>query len=76
MDTPACYFRWSEDGEHIYFLGHERGDNDLWAVTFEGANERRLTRFSQRPGSLGQFGLAVDKAFLYFTWRMISGISG
>ena len=68
-DGGSSYvFRWSEDGKHIYFLGLHRGNNDLWALTLEGGNERRVTRFSQKTGSLGD-DLAVSEEYLYFTWR-------
>ena len=69
MQEPAYYFRWSADGAHIYFTGVNRGDNDLWALTLDGGRERRLTRFSGKPGSLGPYTLAVDREYLYFTWR-------
>jgi Tol biopolymer transport system component len=69
MEGPAYYFRWSEDGKHIYFMGHERGDDDLWALTLEDGTERRLTRFSQKAGSLGGYALAAGDGYLYFTWR-------
>ena len=68
MEGPAYYFRWSEDGKHIYFMGHERGPDDLWALTLEDGTERRVTRFSQKAGSLGDY-LAAGEGYLYFTWR-------
>jgi TolB protein len=68
MEGPAYYFRWSEDGKHIYFMGHERGNDDLWALTLEDGTERRVTRFSQKAGSLGDY-LAAGEGYLYFTWR-------
>ncbi len=67
-EAPASYFRWSDDGEHIYFI-QQRGNNDLWAVTLEGGSERRMTRFTQKAGSLGSYALAADKGCLYFAWR-------
>jgi Tol biopolymer transport system component len=69
MEDPAYFFRWSEDGKHIYFMGHERGNDDLWALTLEDGTERRVTRFSQKAGRLGDYALAVGKEYLYFTWR-------
>ena len=38
-------------------------------MTLEDGNERRLTRFSQKTGSLGRYSLAADEEYLYFTWR-------
>jgi len=67
MEGDAGYFRWSEDGKHIYFMRRDR--EDLWALTLEDGNERRLTRFSQNTGSLGGNALAVDDEYLYFAWR-------
>ena len=32
-------------------------------------NERRVTRFSQKTGSLGDDALAVGEQYVYFTWR-------
>lgn len=69
MKGPAHYFRWSKNGRYIYFFGIERGDNDLWRLTLDDGSERRMTRFSQRPGSPGVNALAVDERYLYFTWR-------
>jgi serine/threonine protein kinase/tricorn protease-like protein len=69
MEAPAYYFRWSADSERIYFMGHQRGNNDVWALTLDGRTERRLTRFSQKAGSLGNYTLATDEQFLYFSWR-------
>ena len=69
MEAAANFFRWSVDGNRIYFMGHQRGNNDLWSLTLDGRTERRLTRFSQKAGSLGNYTLAVDNQSLYFTWR-------
>jgi Tol biopolymer transport system component/serine/threonine protein kinase len=69
MEGAAGYFRWSLDGHRLYFMGTQRGNNDLWALTLDGRTERRLTRFSQKVGSLGSGALAVDTQYLYFTWR-------
>ncbi len=66
--APAFFFRWSPDGKQIYFPGDQRGNNDLWSVTIDG-HERRMTRFSQRAGSLDPNSLAADSAYLYFAWR-------
>ncbi len=66
---PSFHQARHTDGTHIYFNGLQRDNNDLWAVTLEGGRERRLTRFSQRAGSIGQYALAVDREHLYFAWR-------
>lgn len=67
-EASASFFRWSDDGKHIYFI-QQRGNNDLWAVTLEGGSERRMTRFSQKAGRVGPYTLAADKGYLYFAWR-------
>jgi len=69
MDVPAHYFRWSRDGKRIYFLGSEESEYDVWGLTLEDGNVRRMTRFSQRAGSLGDYALALDEEYLYFSWR-------
>jgi hypothetical protein len=38
-------------------------------LTLEDGTERRVTRFSQKAGRLGDYALAVGKEYLYFTWR-------
>jgi Tol biopolymer transport system component len=60
--------RWSPDGKQIYFPGDQRDDNDMWSVTIDG-HERRMTRLSQRAGSVDPFALAADRKYLYFAWR-------
>ena len=64
-NAPASMFRWSSDGERIYFVR----DRELWVSTLANRTERRVTRLSQRGGDLGQFALAFGAAHLYFTWR-------
>ena len=61
--------RWAPDGGEIYFGA--RGDRgpDIWAVRLEDRSERPLTDFSGRPGTLGNFALATDGTYLYFTWE-------
>lgn len=76
MDAPAYYFRWSADGRKIYFVGSERGSNDLWSLTLEDRRERRLTQFAGKAGSLGSTALALDSEHIYFTWRNDLGTSG
>ena len=68
-EGAVYFFRWAKDGKHIYFLGHYRGNNDLWALRLEDGSERRVTRFSGKAGRLGDYALAVDEKYLYFTWR-------
>jgi Tol biopolymer transport system component len=69
MENPANYFRWSESGKRIYFSGSEESENELWGLTLEDGKARRMTRFSQKTGTLGPYALAVDEEYLYFTWR-------
>lgn len=62
------YYRWSPDGTRLYFPGSIRDSNDLWEVSLATGRERRLTRFTQRAGALGQLSLAASRTHLYFTW--------
>jgi Tol biopolymer transport system component len=66
---PVYYYRISHDGTRMYFPGTDRGSNDLWELTLADGRERRLTRFVQKPGSLGGSALAASKTHLYFAWR-------
>ena len=63
---PIGIFRWSEDGREIYFL---RRDDNLWALRLKDGSERRLTRLSGKPGSLGPYSLTVGGGYLYFAWK-------
>jgi hypothetical protein len=38
-------------------------------VGTDAGRQRRLTRFVQKPGSLGGSALAASKTHLYFAWR-------
>jgi Tol biopolymer transport system component len=67
--APVYYYRWSPDGTRLYFPGNDRASNDLWELTLATGRERRLTRFTQKYGSLGPLTLAVGSTHLYFTWR-------
>jgi len=68
MEDPAYYFRWSEDRKHIYFTGQWLGQDDVWALRLEDGKKRRVTRFSQKAGSLWEYP-AVGHGYIYFTWR-------
>ena len=57
--------RWSRDGARVYFLR----DENLWAVSPNGADERRMTDLVGRAGALGFYALATDGQWLYFTWQ-------
>ena len=56
--------RWSPDGSTIYT---GRG-TDLLAISPDDGRERVLTDLGDRRGVLGQFALATDGRYLYFTW--------
>jgi eukaryotic-like serine/threonine-protein kinase len=74
VTTAAAYhYRWSGDGTRMYFPGIQRGSNDLWEMTLSDRRERRLTRFIQRTGRLGELALAASKTHVYFTWRQDVG---
>ena len=57
--------RWSRDGARVYFLR----DENLWAVSPNVADERRMTDLVGRAGALGVYALATDGEWLYFTWQ-------
>jgi len=67
--APVYYYRWSRDGTRMYFPGVHRGSDDLWELTLSSGRERRLTRFTQRNGGLGEMAMAASTSHLYFTWR-------
>jgi hypothetical protein len=45
-----------------------RGTSDLWELRLADGAERRVTRFSGRPGGTGAYALAAGTSHLYFTW--------
>ena len=63
--SQGYFFRWSPDGKRIYFMSEL--DDALRVLTLDGSPERQVTRFSGRPGRMGD-GLAVTDRYIYFTW--------
>ena len=57
----------SPDGKTGYV---SRGAN-IHEVSVEGGNERRLTDFSEKYGSIGS--ITTDGRYLYFVWREVTG---
>jgi Tol biopolymer transport system component len=66
--TPGRIPRWSPDGSRIYFRDDEQR-RTLREVMVEDRTERILAGFDERPGRLGEFALATDGRFLFFTWE-------
>jgi len=71
-DQDGFLPRWSPDGETIYFLGGF-GGNELWAIYLEDRVERVVADLSGKPGILGNYALATDGQYLYFTWEETLG---
>jgi Tol biopolymer transport system component len=71
VDSIGATARFAPDGEHLYFADQELAN--LWSVSIEDGTTRRLTRFEGRRGQLGNFTLATDGRYLYFTWRQDLG---
>ena len=67
-DTASPVY--SLDGDTIYFpAGGARGPRNLWALTVATKQERRLSDFSRRRGTLCFQPINTDGKYLYFTWR-------
>ena len=43
--------------------------NNVWSVAAGSRQERQVTAFTGRRGSLGGASLAVDARYLYFAWE-------
>jgi Tol biopolymer transport system component len=67
-ETPGRIPRWSPDGARIYFRDDEER-RTLREVLVRDRTERLLAEFNGRPGRLGDFTLATDGRFLFFTWE-------
>jgi Tol biopolymer transport system component len=66
--TPGRVPRWSPDGARIFFRDDvER--RTLREVHVRDHTERIVAEFEGRPGRLGEFTLATDGRFLFFTWE-------
>ena len=63
VDGPGRTFRWSPEGEFIYYTDRQA----LWEYSLEDGTERRLTDFVGTRGNLS-FNLATAGRFLYFHW--------
>jgi len=68
-DRESYYPRWSRDGMEIYFFGEDEGGWEIWAVPVDGKRARPMTALSGRRGVIGNWGLATDENFIYFTWK-------
>ncbi len=42
-NEEAGTIRWSEDGKHLYFVNHSRGELELWSINAEGGVATRMT---------------------------------
>jgi Tol biopolymer transport system component len=71
VDSIGVTARFAPDGEYLFFIDRELAN--LWSVSVENGTTRRLTRFEGRRGQLGNFALATDGEYLYFTWRQDLG---
>jgi Tol biopolymer transport system component len=58
--------RWSRNGKWLYFM---RPGAQIWEISVGTLMERQLADLSGRPGTVGQFGLAADGSWIYFTWQ-------
>ena len=70
IDRPGRLPRWAPDGESVYFLGTR---NEYWAVSVQDHTERLVADLSGKPGTEGQYALATDGDYLYFTWEETLG---
>ena len=57
---------WAPDGTAIYFVRRQEG-TDVWSLSLETREERKLTDFSDRRGTMR--GLETDGRHLYFSWE-------
>lgn len=74
LTKGAAYLsRWSMDGRQVYFIGYEDRLGNIWALSLESRQERAVTAFSGRSGTLGLQGLDADEKFIYFTWEESRG---
>jgi Tol biopolymer transport system component len=63
--TPS----FSRDGTEVYFIGTEERAGNIWSVSLESGEERAITEFNGRRGSLGPLCLTTDGQYIYFAWR-------
>jgi Tol biopolymer transport system component len=61
----GSFARWSPDSKTLYYLRASQ----VWEANIETGVERQLTEFAGKAGGLGNFGLATDGTYLYFTWQ-------
>ena len=63
-DSDGFVARWSADGSSIYFLR----DQNIWMVSADGGDERRMTDLVGKRGRMGALSLTTDDRYLYFSW--------
>ena len=61
--------RWSPNGNHIYFTKVIENTGSIWSLSIEDDSMRQLTDLSGRNGQMGQYALATDDKYFYFTWE-------
>ena len=66
---PAWYPAPSRDGERVYFTGYAERTGNIWEVPIAGGEERPVTNFRGKRGSLGSESLATDGEYIYFSWE-------
>ena len=67
--SPTRMGRLSADGREVFFLGWAEIAGEIWSLTLEDGAERKIADLTGRTGTLGANALAVDDAYLYFTWE-------
>ena len=67
------FSQFSHDGRHVYFLRVRDGNSNFWTLSLDGGEERAVTDFKGRRGSLVIDALAVDEHYLYFAWADATG---
>ena len=61
--------RWSKDGKQVFFLGRDERQGNIWTLSLEGGSEHPMTDLIGKRGSVGDYALATDGEYLYFTWE-------
>jgi Tol biopolymer transport system component len=52
---PSYWHGWSPDGKTLVYCGVRAGKFDVYAIPFEGGEERQLTHAGETPGAQPQF---------------------
>lgn len=66
--------RFSGDGKSLFYsvVSGPRADQNVWRLSLENGDVTQITRLEGRRGSLSYY-FAVDRRYLYFTWREDEG---